>query len=121
MDYVVPGVFVLVYLGMILGEFPGLRLDRTGIALLGAIVLIASERLSIEQAWTAIDVPTMALLLALMVVSAQFRLGGFYTLVTRDTRELDFAHHRQMFLPEQGYSFAIQDERELLPPKRATG
>jgi DNA excision repair protein ERCC-3 len=38
----------------------------------------------------------------------------FYTLVTRDTRELDFAHHRQMFLTEQGYSYAIVDGAELL-------
>jgi Na+/H+ antiporter NhaD/arsenite permease-like protein len=83
LDYLVAAVFGLVYLGMVLGEFPGLRLDRTGIALLGAIVLIASERLTLDQAWTSIDVPTMALLLGLMVVSAQFRLGGFYTVVTR--------------------------------------
>ena len=83
MDYVVAGVFGLVYLGMVLGEFPGLRLDRTGIALLGAIVLVATERLTLDEAWQAIDVPTMALLLGLMVVSAQFRLGGFYTVVTR--------------------------------------
>jgi len=45
----------------------------------------------------------------------------FYTLVTRDTRELDFAHHRQMFLTEQGYSYAIMDEKEVLPARRATG
>ncbi|MBN9521640.1 helicase-associated domain-containing protein [bacterium] len=38
----------------------------------------------------------------------------FYTLVTRDTRELDFAHHRQMFLTEQGYAYEILDEREVL-------
>jgi DNA excision repair protein ERCC-3 len=38
----------------------------------------------------------------------------FYTLVTRDTRELDFAHHRQMFLTEQGYSYGILDGAELL-------
>jgi len=38
----------------------------------------------------------------------------FYTLVTRDTRELDFAHHRQMFLTEQGYAYEIRDEREVL-------
>lgn len=37
----------------------------------------------------------------------------FYTVVTRDTRELDFAQHRQMFLTEQGYSYAIIDEREF--------
>ena len=83
MDYVVAGIFGLVYLGMLLGEFPGLRLDRTGIALLGAIALIALERISLQEAWSAIDVPTMALLLGLMVISAQFRLGGFYTSVTR--------------------------------------
>ena len=34
----------------------------------------------------------------------------FFTLVTRDTRELDFAQHRQMFLTEQGYSYHIADE-----------
>ena len=45
----------------------------------------------------------------------------FYTLVTRDTRELDFAHHRQMFLTEQGYSYEILDERDLLPAKRTIG
>lgn len=38
----------------------------------------------------------------------------FYTLVTRDTRELDFSHHRQMFLTEQGYSYAIADESDVL-------
>jgi DNA excision repair protein ERCC-3 len=43
----------------------------------------------------------------------------FYTLVTRDTRELDFAHHRQMFLTEQGYSYAILDELEAGPIKAA--
>jgi Na+/H+ antiporter NhaD/arsenite permease-like protein len=83
MDPVVVSVFGLVYLGMILGEFPGLKLDRTGIALLGAITLVASGRLTLDEAWAAIDVPTIALLLGLMVVSAQFRLGGFYTAVTR--------------------------------------
>ena len=34
--------------------------------------------------------------------------------MTRDTRELDFAHHRQMFLTEQGYSYAIADEADLV-------
>jgi DNA excision repair protein ERCC-3 len=45
----------------------------------------------------------------------------FYTLVTRDTRELDFAHHRQMFLTEQGYSYAILDEQDVLVRKKVTG
>jgi Na+/H+ antiporter NhaD/arsenite permease-like protein len=83
MDPVVLAVFALVYAGMVFGELPGLALDRTGIALLGAIALVATGRLSLEAAWLAVDVPTIALLLGLMVVSAQFRLGGFYTALTR--------------------------------------
>jgi DNA excision repair protein ERCC-3 len=40
--------------------------------------------------------------------------ASFYTLVTRDTREMDFAHHRQLFLTEQGYSYEILDESEVI-------
>jgi DNA excision repair protein ERCC-3 len=40
-------------------------------------------------------------------------VAHFYSLVTRDTRELDFAHHRQMFLTEQGYSYHILDGSEV--------
>jgi DNA excision repair protein ERCC-3 len=43
-------------------------------------------------------------------------VAHFYTLVTRDTRELDFAHHRQLFLTEQGYSYNILDETALPAP-----
>lgn len=83
MDRVTIAVFALVYLGMIFGKYPGLAMDRTGMALLGAIVLIVTGRVSETDAWNAIDVPTIVLLLALMVVSSQLRLGGFYTFVTR--------------------------------------
>jgi DNA excision repair protein ERCC-3 len=41
------------------------------------------------------------------------RPACFYTLVTRDTRETDFAHHRQLFLTEQGYSYEILDEADV--------
>ncbi len=83
MDTWVVLVFAFVYVGMVLGEIPGLALDRTGVALLGALALVASERVTPAAAWRAVDVPTLALLFGLMVVSAQFRLGGFYTWVTR--------------------------------------
>lgn len=76
-------VFVAVYAGMMLGRLPGLALDRTGVALLGAVVLIGMGSVGSEEAWESVDVPTIALLLGLMVVSAQFRLGGFYSFVTR--------------------------------------
>lgn len=83
MDTTVLLIFGFTYLGMILGEIPGLALDRTGVALLGAIALVALKKVTPLDAWQAIDVPTLALLFGLMVISAQFRLGGFYSKVTR--------------------------------------
>ncbi len=76
-------VFVLVYLGMILGGLPFFQLDRTGVALLGAIALLALGDVSLPDAGRALHVPTLILLFAFMVISAQLRLGGFYTVVTR--------------------------------------
>ncbi len=83
MDSFVLITFATVYLGMVVGGIPGLALDRTGVALLGAIVLLATGRVGVDEAWAAIDVPTIGLLFGLMVLSAQFRLGGAYTAVTR--------------------------------------
>ncbi len=81
MDSTVLLIFAAVYLGMLLGGIPGLALDRAGVALLGAIALVATERVTVPEAWSAVDVSTIALLFGLMVVSAQFRLGGFYAAV----------------------------------------
>jgi Na+/H+ antiporter NhaD/arsenite permease-like protein len=80
-------VFVVVYLGMVLGRLPGLAVDRAGLALLGAVALIAGRVLSSREAWVAVDMPTMTLLFGLMLVSAQLRLGGFYTMVARHVAE----------------------------------
>ena len=76
-------VFVVVYVGMLLGRLPWLAIDRTGAALVGAILLVAGGAVGVADAWAAADVPTLALLFGLMVVSAQLRLGGFYTAVSR--------------------------------------
>ena len=48
-------------------------------------------------------------------------VAHFYTLVTRDTREQDFAHHRQLFLTEQGYSYRIADGAETTDKMQAAG
>jgi len=55
MDSTVFAVFVFVYVGMFLGEIPGLALDRTGVALLGAIVLLVTEKVTPEAAWQGRD------------------------------------------------------------------
>ncbi|MGQ9724509.1 MAG: SLC13 family permease [Tepidimonas sp.] len=82
-DSATVAVFLIVYLGMFLGGLPRLRLDRTGVAVLGAIAMIAVNGWTVSEAASAIDLPTLVLLFAFMLVSAQMRLGGFYTAVTR--------------------------------------
>ncbi|MBS1177561.1 MAG: Citrate transporter [Proteobacteria bacterium] len=82
-DWSIVTVFAVVYLGMFLGGLPRLKLDRSGVALLGAIAVIAITGQTVQDAARAVDLPTLVLLFAFMVVSAQMRLGGFYTAVTR--------------------------------------
>ncbi|MDR3003672.1 MAG: anion transporter, partial [Acidovorax sp.] len=75
-------VFGLVYVGMVLGGLPLLQLDRTGVALLGAIAVVAGGALTVEEAARAVHLPTVLLLFAFMIMSAQMQLGGFYDWVT---------------------------------------
>lgn len=91
MTEAIVAIFVVVYLGMILGGLPFLQLDRTGVALLGAIALIGIEAVRLEEAAKSIHLPTLILLFAFMVVSAQMRLGGFYDWVTRRLAALPLA------------------------------
>ncbi len=88
METTVVAIFAVVYLGMILGGLPFLQLDRTGIALLGAIAIVGMGVLAPEEAARSIHLPTLLLLFSFMVISAQMRLGGFYTRVTLDIAEL---------------------------------
>ncbi|MGF1640807.1 MAG: SLC13 family permease [Rhodospirillales bacterium] len=71
-------VFFAVYAGMALGRWPWLRVDRTGIALLGGIVLFTAGAATGAEMTAAIDVPTLVVLFGLMVLSAQFAACGFY-------------------------------------------
>ena len=83
-------IFLVSYAGIAFGALPRLALDRTGFALLGAIAMVAAGVLPVDVALGAIDTSTILLLYGLMVVSSQFRLGGFYTWTAwRITRHMD--------------------------------
>jgi len=71
-------VFVAVYLGMALGRFPGLAIDRTGIALIGAILLYLAGIVDGGQVLRAIDFETLVVLFGLMILSAQYAACDFY-------------------------------------------
>jgi len=44
-------------------------------------------------------------------------VANFYSLVTRDTREQDFAMNRQLFLTEQGYNYTIINAEKFIMKK----
>jgi Na+/H+ antiporter NhaD/arsenite permease-like protein len=89
-------IFCFAYLGIALGKVPGLLIDRVGVALLGAIAMVVFQVMTPHEAFLAIDLPTVLLLYSLMIVSAQLRLGGFYTWVAH--RLVPLSIHPKLFL-----------------------
>ncbi len=83
MNFIILSVFVFVYLGMILGGIPRTKLNRTGIALLGAIILLGTSAVKVNSFFDAIDSGTIILLFSLMVLSAHFQLVGTYSYVVK--------------------------------------
>jgi Na+/H+ antiporter NhaD/arsenite permease-like protein len=75
---VILAIFAITYLGIALGRVPGLKLNRVGIALLGAIAMMIFGGWSTANAGACINWPTILLLFGFFVISAQLRLSGFY-------------------------------------------
>lgn len=75
-------LFGLTYLGLALGEIPGLRIDRTGIALVGAAAMLGFGVVSMSDAARSVDYETIVLLFGMMVLVSHLRLAGFFALAT---------------------------------------
>jgi Na+/H+ antiporter NhaD/arsenite permease-like protein len=78
---IILAIFVITYLGIAIGHIPGLKLNRAGIALLGAIAMMVFGGKTTADAVSYINWPTIFLLFGFFVISAQLRLSGFYDMV----------------------------------------
>lgn len=78
---IILAIFSLTYLGIAIGRIPGLKLNRPGIALLGAIGMMAFGGVTTADAVSYVNWPTIALLFGFFVISAQLRLSGFYDVI----------------------------------------
>ena len=76
--WVVSILFVLTYLGMAAGGIRGLRIDRSWIAGCAAVLLLFTGVQSPREAADHLDAGALLLLLALMLISAQFDFSGVY-------------------------------------------
>ncbi len=77
-------VLILTYAGMVAGRIPRLQVDRTGIALLAVIALLVSGQMTLDDFGSNVDMPTLALMFAMMIISAQFAESGFIDLCARE-------------------------------------
>ncbi len=73
-------IFTVTYIGLAIGKFPWLRIDRAGIAFVGAILMLGTGVLSVDQAVAtdSIDFKTIFLLFGMMMVVGVLRLSGFF-------------------------------------------
>jgi Na+/H+ antiporter NhaD/arsenite permease-like protein len=72
-------IIALTFIGVAAGEYPGLKMNRATIALVGAVALVALQLISPSAALAAIDPNTLLLLFAMMIVSVHLQLAGFFS------------------------------------------
>src|ERR1700747_1263475 len=80
-------ILILTYVGMAAGRIAWLQVDRTGIALLAVIALLASGEMTLDDFGSSVALSTLAFLCAMMIISAQFAESGFIDLCARTITE----------------------------------
>jgi Na+/H+ antiporter NhaD/arsenite permease-like protein len=71
-------ILIGTYAVLALGQPPLLRIDRTGAAIIGAILMVTVGGLPLDQAVRAVDYRTIILLFGMMVLVANLQLSGFF-------------------------------------------
>jgi Na+/H+ antiporter NhaD/arsenite permease-like protein len=66
-----------------LGRVPVVRIDRTGAAVVGAILMVTIGGLGFEQATRAVDYRTLVLLFGMMVLVAHLQMATFFRSIAR--------------------------------------
>jgi Na+/H+ antiporter NhaD/arsenite permease-like protein len=71
-------IFLASYLVFALGKFPGLKIDRPGAAIIGAVGMVAFRIVQPDDALRFIDFPTLVLLFSMMLIVGILHLVGFF-------------------------------------------
>jgi Na+/H+ antiporter NhaD/arsenite permease-like protein len=75
-------IFLCSYLVFALGKFPGMKIDRPGAAIIGAVLMVAFGAVRPADALRFIDFGTIVLLFSMMLLVAYLHLDGFFDWVT---------------------------------------
>src|SRR5579862_9186946 len=71
-------IFIASYLVFAMGKFPGLKIDRPGAAIIGAVAMVAFRIVPAGQALHYIDFSTIVLLFSMMLIVGNLHLVGFF-------------------------------------------
>lgn len=82
LEAVTLALVILIYAAIAVGRVPRLRMNRASIALVGAAALVTVGALTEEQALETIDLGTIILLGAMMVINNNLRMSGFFAVIT---------------------------------------
>jgi Na+/H+ antiporter NhaD/arsenite permease-like protein len=75
-------IFLCSYVVFALGKFPGMKIDRPGAAIIGAVLMVAFRAVRPADAVHFIDFGTIVLLFSMMLLVAYLHLDGFFDWVT---------------------------------------
>jgi Na+/H+ antiporter NhaD/arsenite permease-like protein len=71
-------IFLGSYLVFALGKFPGLKIDRPGAAIIGAVAMVAFRVVPPRDALRHINFSTIVLLFSMMLIVGNLHLVGFF-------------------------------------------
>jgi Na+/H+ antiporter NhaD/arsenite permease-like protein len=71
-------IFIITYIGIIFTRLPRMNIDRPSAAFFGAVAMILFGVVTFDEAISAIDFNTIALLLGMMIIVATLELDGFF-------------------------------------------
>src|SRR5713226_3612109 len=75
-------VFIASYVVFALGKFPGMKIDRPGAAIIGAVLMFVIGTIRARDALQFIHFGTIVLLFSMMLVVACLHLAGFFDWIT---------------------------------------
>jgi len=75
-------VFIASYVVFALGKFPGMKIDRPGAAIVGAVLMFALGAICAQDALHFIHFGTVVLLFSMMLVVAHLHLAAFFDWIT---------------------------------------
>ncbi|MFB3916127.1 MAG: SLC13 family permease [Terriglobales bacterium] len=75
-------IFLASYLVFAIGKFPGMKIDRPGAAIVGAVLMVAFRIVAPGETLRFIDFSTIVLLFSMMLIVAYLHLAGFFDWIT---------------------------------------